>query len=51
MALLKIKNEQTLDELLNKLPFKEADILSDLRYLLSEEKIGLNNYKNYYLKK
>ena len=48
--LLKEKKEATAKEMCTQLNLKEADILINLRYLLSEEIIGLNNYNQYFLR-
>ena len=48
ISLLK-EQEYSSKEIAMQLPFKEADILINLRNLLSEEIIGLNNYNKYFL--
>ncbi len=47
--LIQQHKELSSKEIAEQLPFKEADILINLRNLLSEEKIGLNNYNKYFL--
>lgn len=49
LQLLQQHKQLSSKEIVAQLPFKEADILINLRNLLSEEKIGINNYNKYFL--
>ncbi|TYP98709.1 ATP-dependent DNA helicase RecQ [Tenacibaculum adriaticum] len=50
IELLQDKSALSSKEIYEQLSFKEADILINLRNLLSEEKIGLSNYNKYFLR-
>lgn len=47
--LLKQHQQLSSKEIAAQLPFKEATVLINLQNLLSEERIGLNNYNKYFL--
>ncbi|MDY0779251.1 ATP-dependent DNA helicase RecQ [Tenacibaculum sp. IB213877] len=50
ISVLKTGKELSAKEINEQLPHKETDILINLCYLLSEEKIGLTNYNKYFLR-
>ncbi len=50
ITLLDKHNAITSKQICLELPYKEADILITLRYLLTNDKVGLNTYNNYFLR-